>query len=146
MYIFFSIQHWLPNSATFTDFRAFFPFVFTNFRHFGLSQNLQKIRQWNGILNRGSFWVMDCSFHLCIFQSKNESIFPISNFPVNRPPRVHVFDGTDKTVPKTLKDNTVIDQIEEINDGENLQLSSKAESFPSLLYVKSREMQYSSSQ
>ena len=29
-----------------------------------------------------------------------------------------VFDGTDKTIPKTLKDNTVIDQIEEINDGE----------------------------
>ena len=66
---------------------------------------------------------MDCSFHLCIFQSKNESIFAISNFPVKRPPRVRVFDGT---VPKTLKDNTVIDQIEEINDGENLQLSSKA--------------------
>ena len=69
---------------------------------------------------------MDCSFHGWIFQSRNKSIFPFSNFPVKHPPRVRVFDGTDKTVPKTLKDNTVIDQIEEINDGENLQLFSKA--------------------
>ena len=27
-----------------------------------------------------------------------------------------MFDGTDRTIPKTLKDNTVIDEIEEIND------------------------------
>lgn len=32
-------------------------------------------------------------------------------------PHPPVFDGTDKTVPTNLKDNSIVDNIEEINKG-----------------------------